>query len=59
MTRDHVWPNGMPQPGQSARRSRTVTSRDIELFTEMSGDMNPLHYDERIARATRRSTQSR
>jgi acyl dehydratase len=43
----------MPQAGQSARRSRKVTSRDIELFTEMSGDRNPLHYDEEIARATR------
>jgi acyl dehydratase len=53
MTADHVWPNGMPQAGQSARRSRKVTSRDIELFTEMSGDRNPLHYDEEIARATR------
>ncbi len=30
-----------------------VTARDIELFTEMSGDRNPLHYDEVAARATR------
>ncbi len=30
-----------------------VTARDIELFTEMSGDRNPLHYDEEAARATR------
>lgn len=48
-----VWPNGMPQVGQTAQRSRLVTSRDIELFTEMSGDRNPLHYDEQAARATR------
>ncbi len=53
MTADHVWQNCMPQVGQSARRSRKITSRDIELFTEMSGDRNPLHYDEDIARATR------
>jgi acyl dehydratase len=53
MTADHVWLNSIPQAGQSARRSRKVTSRDIELFTEMSGDRNPLHYDEEIARATR------
>ncbi len=52
MTND-VWPNGMPEVGQTARRSRKVTSRDIELFTEMSGDRNRLHYDEAIARATR------
>ena len=32
-------------------RSRTVTARDIELFTEISGDRNPLHYDEELAAA--------
>jgi len=51
MTND-VWPNGMPQVGQTARRSREVTARDIELFTEISGDLNPLHYDENVAQAT-------
>ncbi len=39
--------------GDIARRSRTVSSRDIELFTEMTGDRNPLHYDEDLARRTR------
>ena len=48
-----VWPNGIPQIGQKAQRSRVVTARDIELFTEISGDRNPLHYDEEIARNTR------
>jgi len=43
----------MPSIGQTARRSREVTARDIELFTEISGDRNPLHYDEKIAQATR------
>jgi len=47
-----AWPNGMPEIGQIGRRSREVTARDIELFTEMSGDRNPLHYDEATARAT-------
>jgi acyl dehydratase len=42
-----------PRPGQSASRSRLVTRRDIELFTEISGDRNPLHYDEEFAAATR------
>lgn len=51
--RTEVWPNGMPQVGQKAQRSRVVTNRDIELFTEISGDRNPLHYDEQAARATR------
>ena len=48
-----VWPNGVPEVGQIAKRSRQVTSRDIELFTEISGDRNPLHYDLQVARATR------
>ena len=48
-----VWTNGRPEVGQKARRSRQVTSRDIELFTEISGDRNPLHYDEKVAEATR------
>ena len=39
--------------GDVASRSRTVTQRDIELFTEMSGDRNPLHYDEAVAERTR------
>jgi acyl dehydratase len=30
-----------------------VTARDIELFTAISGDRNPLHYDEAAARQTR------
>ena len=51
--KNEVWPNGIPQVGQVARRSRQVTNHDIELFTQMSGDRNPIHYDEEIARATR------
>jgi acyl dehydratase len=39
--------------GQTARRTRTVTTRDIELFTEMTGDRNPLHYDADRANASR------
>jgi acyl dehydratase len=35
--------------GQTARRTRRVTARDIELFTELTGDRNPLHYDETAA----------
>ncbi len=52
-TRSEVWPNGIPVVSQKAQRSRTVTARDIELFTEISGDHNPLHYDEEVARTTR------
>jgi acyl dehydratase len=39
--------------GETARRSRTITARDIELFTELTGDRNPLHYDVEAARASR------
>jgi acyl dehydratase len=39
--------------GDTASRTRTVTARDIELFTEMTGDRNPLHYDEDLAKASR------
>lgn len=53
MNSSDAWPHGMPAVGDTARRSRRVTSRDIELFTEMSGDRNPLHYDEAAARTTR------
>jgi acyl dehydratase len=52
-TKTEVWLNGIPEVGQKAHRSRVVTARDIELFTEISGDRNPLHYDEEAARATR------
>jgi len=52
-TKTEVWPHGIPRVGQKAQRSRLVTSRDIELFTEISGDKNPLHYDEEIAKNTR------
>lgn len=39
--------------GETARRSRTVRREDIELFTELTGDRNPLHYDEAKAAASR------
>jgi len=50
---NEVWPNGMPEVGQKTQRSRELTSRDIELFTEISDDRNPIHYDEKAAAATR------
>src|SRR5690349_4615867 len=50
---DAVWPAGAPAVGQRASRSREVSSRDIEMFTAISGDRNPLHYDEAVARASK------
>ena len=43
----------MAEVGATARRSRRVTERDIELFTELTGDRNPLHYDEDAASRSR------
>jgi acyl dehydratase len=47
-----AWPNGKPQVGARAERTRRVAERDIELFTEMTGDRNPLHYDRDAAEAS-------
>jgi acyl dehydratase len=41
------------QVGDTARRSRVVQARDIELFTELTGDRNPLHYDAEAAARSR------
>jgi acyl dehydratase len=43
----------MPRVGEKASRTRRVSARDIELFTELTGDRNPLHYDEEAAAASR------
>ena len=42
-----------PAVGRTAELSREVTREDIVRFTEISGDRNPLHYDEEAARASR------
>ena len=41
------------QVGDTARRTRKITTRDIELFTELTGDRNPLHYDSLLAGRSR------
>ena len=48
-----AWANGPPRPGDRASQSRRVEAADNRRFTEISGDRNPLHYDERAARAAR------
>ena len=48
-----AWPNGAPVVGQRAERSRVIGPGDIKLFTEISGDRNPLHYDAERASRTR------
>ena len=46
------WPRGAPTVGQRAERSRLIKREYIELFTEISGDRNPVHYDEEAAAAS-------
>ncbi|MGA8019172.1 MAG: MaoC family dehydratase [Desulfobacterales bacterium] len=48
-----IWPRGAPAVGQKAELTRKVLKQDIEMFTFISGDYNPLHYDEELAKATK------
>ena len=43
----------MPTVGDKASRTRRVRREDIALFTELTGDRNPLHYDEALAARSR------
>src|ERR671918_532680 len=43
----------MPRVGDKASRTRTIRREDIDLFTELTGDRNPLHYDEAAAARSR------
>ena len=43
---------GQPQAGASASRTRTTSMRDVEMFTAMTGDRNPIHYDQALAKAS-------
>ena len=40
------------KPGMSESFTKTVTESDIQKFGEVSGDMNPAHFDEEWARTT-------
>ena len=40
------------KPGMSESFTKTVTERDIALFGEVSGDVNPVHFDESFAKST-------
>lgn len=43
---------GRPKPGDTASRSLTLTADHVAAFAELSGDYNPLHFDEDFAAAT-------
>jgi acyl dehydratase len=53
MAASTAWTRDVPRVGQKAERSRKVEPGDIELFTRISGDRNPLHYDVAAAKASR------
>ncbi|MGQ0551456.1 MAG: MaoC family dehydratase [Armatimonadota bacterium] len=39
--------------GQSAQRFKTITDADLRAYAEITGDYNPLHFDEAFAAGTR------
>lgn len=39
--------------GQRAERSLTLTASHVQRFAELTGDYNPLHFDEQFAAGTR------
>ncbi|MGE0041932.1 MAG: MaoC family dehydratase [Vicinamibacterales bacterium] len=39
--------------GQTATRSLTLTADHVRMFAEISGDRNPLHFDEAFAAGTK------
>jgi acyl dehydratase len=47
-----VGPLGL-EIGQRARRTQTVTAREVELYAQITGDRNPLHFDAGFAARTR------
>lgn len=42
-----------PATGTRATWTRTVSQRHVELYAEITGDRNPLHFDEGFAAGTR------
>ena len=47
-----VWERTQPRVGQTAERSRLIKPEYIDMFAEISGDRNPLHFDEAAAKAS-------
>lgn len=45
--------HGMPEVGQKAQAVKTMQQSDIELFSALSGDRQPLHTNPELAKASR------
>lgn len=43
----------MPSPGETASRSLELTEEHVTTFADLTGDRNPLHFDEEFAAGTR------
>ena len=41
--------NGRPTIGAESTRSKSITAADVERFAAITGDRNPLHFDEEFA----------
>ena len=41
------------QTGQTAARTTTLTAENVKAYAELTGDRNPLHFDEDFAAGTR------
>lgn len=55
MSKESPWSGtiaGRPELGSGAERSHTTTKRDVEMFTQITGDKNPIHYDAELATKT-------
>ena len=46
-----IGPLGL-EVGQRARRTQTVTAHEVELYAQITGDRNPLHFDADFAART-------
>lgn len=39
--------------GDTASLTKTITEKEVQLFGELTGDFNPVHFDEEFAKTTR------
>jgi acyl dehydratase len=46
-------PDRVPIAGQRAERSHTFTDADVQAYADLTGDHNPLHFDDAFVAGTR------